>query len=51
MEKARGSAEVQEFTRLRAIALLNKGWKKSDIAEALGVSVRAIEKWAKKADE
>jgi len=38
----------REFRRKRAIDLLKKGWKQSQIAETLGVSQGAISQWKKR---
>ncbi|MBF0298223.1 MAG: helix-turn-helix domain-containing protein [Oligoflexia bacterium] len=38
----------QEARRLRGIELFHKGWKQSEIAEALGVSKRAVFQWIQK---
>ena len=39
----------REARRLRAWELKQKGWKQTDIAEALGVSKGAVSQWLKKA--
>ena len=41
----------REGRRLRAFELKERGWKQSEIAEALGVSEGAVSQWMKRATE
>lgn len=45
MGQPRGSAEIQNFQKRRAIELYRKGWKNTLIADAVGVTARAVQKW------
>ena len=47
MGKMRGSAEVQHSIKVRGLNLHQKGWKNRMIAEALGVTVRAVQQWVR----
>ena len=47
MGQPRGSAEVQNFQKRRAVELHKKGWKNTLIADAVGVTVRAVQIWVK----
>lgn len=46
---ARNPHDWREARRLQAWKLKQKGWKQTDIAEALGVSDGAVSQWMKKA--
>ena len=41
----------KEARRLRALELVQKGWKQTDVAEALGVTRGAVSQWVAKARE
>ncbi len=41
----------REVRRLRGWALVQKGWKQEQVAEALGVTQGAVSQWAKRAKE
>ena len=45
------SADWKEKRRLRAWELKQKGWKQTDIAEALGVTDGAVSQWMSRARE
>ena len=45
------STDWKEQRRLRAFELKQKGWKQTDIAEALGVTDGAVSQWMAKARE
>ena len=45
-ERSEHSRAWMEARRLRAWELLQKGWKQIEVAEALGVSRRAVGRWA-----
>jgi transposase len=52
MEKTLSSQATnywREGRRLRALELKERGWKQSEIAEALGVSEGAVSQWMKRA--
>jgi transposase len=53
MEKTLSSQATnwREGRRLRALELKERGWKQSEIAEALGVSEGAVSQWMKRARE
>ena len=54
MEKTLSSQRAtnwREGRRLRALELKERGWKQSEIAEALGVSEGAVSQWMKRARE
>jgi transposase len=53
MEKTLSSQAInwREGRRLRALELKERGWKQSEIAEALGVSEGAVSQWMKRARE
>src|SRR5918994_613873 len=53
MEKPLSSQATnwREGRRLRALELKERGWKQSEIAEALGVSEGAVSQWMKRARE
>jgi DNA-directed RNA polymerase specialized sigma24 family protein len=53
MEKTLSSQATnwREGRRLRALELKERGWKQSEIAEALGVSEGAVSQWMKRATE
>jgi transposase len=53
MEKTLSSqaTDWREGRRLRAIELKERGWKQSEIAEALGVTEGAVSQWMKRAKE
>jgi transposase len=53
MEKPLSSQATnwREGRRLRAFELKERGWKQSEIAEALGVSEGAVSQWMKRATE
>ena len=44
-------ADWKEKRRMRAFALKKKGWKQTDIAEALGVTDGAVSQWMSRAEE
>jgi transposase len=44
-EIQRTAQSVAEFTKARAIALLDAGWSAKDVAEALDVSAQAVYSW------
>jgi len=43
------SADWKEKRRLQALKLKQKGWKQTDIAEALGVTDGAVSQWMSRA--
>jgi transposase len=53
MEKTLSSqaTDWREGRRLRAFELKERGWKQSEIAEALGVTEGAVSQWMKRAKE
>jgi transposase len=54
MEKTLSSQQAtnwREGRRLRALELKERGWKQSEIAEALGVTEWAVSQWMKRARE
>jgi transposase len=54
MEKTLSSQQAtnwREGRRLRALELKERGWKQSQIAEALGVTEGAVSQWMKRARE
>jgi transposase len=54
MEKTLSSQQAtnwREGRRLRALELKERGWKQSEIAEALGVTEGAVSQWMKRARE
>jgi transposase len=53
MEKTLSSQATnwREGRRLRAFELKERGWKQSEIAEALGVTEGAVSQWMKRARE
>jgi transposase len=53
MEKTLSSQATnwREGRRLRALELKERGWKQSEIAEALGVTEGAVSQWMKRARE
>jgi transposase len=53
MEKTLSSEATnwREGRRLRALELKERGWKQSEIAEALGVTEGAVSQWMKRARE
>jgi transposase len=53
MEKTLASEATnwREGRRLRALELKERGWKQSEIAEALGVTEGAVSQWMKRARE
>ena len=53
MEKTLSSQAInwREGRRLRALELKERGWKQSEIAEALGVSEGAVSQWMKRLRE
>jgi transposase len=53
MEKTLSSQATnwREGRRLRALELKERGWKQSEIAQALGVSEGAVSQWMKRARE
>ena len=44
-------SDWREARRFRAFELKQKGWRQTDIAEALGVSDSSVSHWMKKARE
>lgn len=44
-------SDWREARRFRALKLKQKGWRQTDIAEALGVSDSSVSQWMKKARE
>ena len=44
-------SDWREARRFRALKLKRKGWRQTDIAEALGVSDSSVSYWMKKARE
>jgi transposase len=53
MEKTLSSeaSDWREGRRLRAFELKERGWKQTEIADALGVSEGAVSQWMKRARE
>ncbi len=53
MEKTLSSqaSDWREGRRLRAFELKERGWKQTEIADALGVSEGAVSQWMKRATE
>jgi transposase len=53
MEKMLSSQAInwREGRRLRALELKERGWKQTEIADALGVSEGAVSQWMKRATE
>lgn len=51
MAGKRGTQEIQNFKKRQAIALHQKGWKCAEIAEAVDVTTRAVQRWLKEFSE
>jgi predicted transcriptional regulator len=48
---SRQASNWREGMRLRALQLKERGWKQTQIADALGVSEGAVSQWMKRATE
>jgi len=48
---SREASDWREGRRLRALELKERGWKQTQIADALGVSEGAVSQWMKRVKE